>query len=116
MRPDRIQVMALLAVCVAAAWIFDPALRLWEILVVGIATALWVAPTLAAVLIRMGVIESGTAWGDGSWSRAAQGLGVALLVYGSVGALTALVTVGSILLAAGVIIEIRQHWRVKHRV
>jgi hypothetical protein len=114
MRQDRVQVAVLFAMCIAVAWLWSPPLRSWEILVVGAGAGLGVGAIIGAVLVRAGWVNAGGAWGDGSLFRVAQGVGVALLVYGSIRPATGPLALGAVLFAVGSIIEIR-HTRVKRR-
>jgi hypothetical protein len=108
MRNDRIQVIVLFAISIVAVWLLGRQLRSWEILVLGAATGLGVGAVVGMVLVRGGWVNAGSAWGDGSLFRAAQGVGVAVFTYGSVRRATAPLTVGALLLAVGSIIEIRR--------
>jgi hypothetical protein len=110
MRNDRIQVIVLFAMSMVAVWLLGPPLRLWEILVVGIASGLGVGATVGMVLVRAGWVSAGGAWGDGSLFRVAQGVGVAVLAYGSVRSANTPIAVGALLFAVGSIIEI---WRAR---
>ncbi len=106
MQNGRLQLFALFGACVVAVWLFAPVLRVWETLLVGTALALGIAATVGMVLVRTKWAKAGTVWGDGSLFRVAQGVGLALFVYGSVQASTPLIFVGALCFAVGSIIEI----------
>jgi hypothetical protein len=115
MKNDKLQFAILLAACVCGTWLFGPPLRLWEVLVVGLATAIGVGAVLGTVLIGAGVIEPTGLWRDCSTARAVQGFGLAVLVYGSVWMSSPYITAGVVAFGIGTFLEVARAGRQRQR-
>ena len=115
MKNDKIQFAILLAACVGCTWLLASPLRLWEVFFVGTASAIGVAAVLGTVLIRAGVVEPTRFRGDGSTARAVQGVGLAVLVYGSVWMSSSYVTAGVVIFGVGTILDVGRAGRHRQR-
>jgi hypothetical protein len=115
MKNDKIQFAVLLAACVGCTWLFAPPLRLWEMFFVGTASAVGVAAVLGTVLIRAGVVEPTRFRGDGSTATAVQGVGLAVLVYGSVWMSSPYLTAGIVIFGIGAILDVGRVGRQRQR-
>jgi hypothetical protein len=108
MKNNKIQLLVLLGAGIVGTWLVQPVLRLWEVLLIGAASAIGVGAILGTLLIKGGFLRPGGIWGDGSVFRVAQGIGLAMFVYGSVRNSTTLIGIGALGLAIGSILEMRR--------